>query len=265
MRPVALVTISLILSTPAMAQSPGVDRALWSQPATDDASQSQATDAGPSWYGTPTQPAASANSASANAPLQIQPPPARLTPVHNVQPVSGHFVAQAQLPDRRGGTMPLAPPSGERLNSLATSQRSVGSTHDTLVTVGSSLAVVLGLFFVVVWLARRGTAGGPAAIPSEVLSVVGTATFANRQQLQLVRVGEKLLLVAVAGGSATTLTEIVDPTEVQRLLTACETSRPGSATDTFRQVLAQLSDEPAEEGFFGSSGRGRARGIEAAA
>jgi flagellar biosynthetic protein FliO len=118
-------------------------------------------------------------------------------------------------------------------------------------TVVSGLAIVLGLFFAFVWLARKGAPSAAAALPSEVVQVLGRASLAPRQQMQLVRIGDKLLLVAVTATGAQTLTEITDRAEVERLAAACEAARGSSATASFRQVLSQLETEPAAGGFFG--------------
>ena len=114
----------------------------------------------------------------------------------------------------------------------------------TLVTVGGSLAVVLGVFFLIVWLLRRASPGGTGTLPGEVFEVLGRAPLTHHQQVQLVRCGDKLLLVAVgaagAGPSASTLTEITDPNQVDRLTGLCRQTRGGSSSKTFRQVLRQV-------------------------
>ena len=76
---------------------------------------------------------------------------------------------------------------------------------DAIATVGGSLAVVLGIFFLVVWLLRRASPDGLGALPGEAFEVLGRAALANRQQAQLLRCGNKLLLVCVTrhgGGNA---------------------------------------------------------------
>jgi len=103
----------------------------------------------------------------------------------------------------------------------------------SLVTVGGSLAVVLGLFLMVAWLLTP--------LPSEVVEVLGRAPLAGRQQLHLLRCGRKLLLVSVTPAGAETLTEISEPEEVDRLAGLCQQARPGSATQAFRQVFEQFT------------------------
>ena len=63
--------------------------------------------------------------------------------------------------------------------------------------LAGSLALVLGIFFLVVWLFRRALPQGRGVLPPEAFEVLGRAALANRQQAQLLRCGNKLLLVCV--------------------------------------------------------------------
>jgi flagellar biogenesis protein FliO len=114
-----------------------------------------------------------------------------------------------------------------------------------LLTIGSSLAVVLGLFFLFAWTMRRGSPGGSAVLPGEVVEVLGRAPLTHRQQLHLLRCGRKLVLVNVCAEGVETLTEITEPEEVDRLLGLCRQSHPQSASATFRQVFQQFAGKDA--------------------
>jgi len=109
-----------------------------------------------------------------------------------------------------------------------------------LLTMGGSLVLVLGLFFIVTWLLRRTSSKGSALLPGEVVEVLGRAPLAGRQQMHLLRCGNKLLLVSVTPTGAETLTEVTDPLEVDRLAGLCRQAQPHSATATFRRVFQQL-------------------------
>jgi len=113
----------------------------------------------------------------------------------------------------------------------------------SLLTIGSSLALVLGLFFVVAWVLRRASPRGSVLLPAEVVEVLGRAPLAGRQQMHLLRCGNKLLLVCVTPEGAETLTEITDPDEVTRLAGLCRQAQPNSATTAFRQVFQQFAKE----------------------
>lgn len=118
-----------------------------------------------------------------------------------------------------------------------------GSGVGALVTIGSSLAIVLGLFFVFLWIIRRTMPAAAAPLPNDVVQVLGRTIVGHRQQLQLLRFGSRLLLISVTPSGAETLAEITDPDEVTHLAGLCLKTRPGSTTVAFRQVLEQLAGE----------------------
>lgn len=152
----------------------------------------------------------------------------------------------------------IAPPSDRALAAVRTSEprlpeprsaargASVGSMR-SLATIGSSLAGVLGLFFLVVWIARRSVPASALALPSDVFEVLGRAPLDAKQHLQLVRVGGKLVLLSRTATGVEPLTEITDPDEVDRLTALCRQSHPQSISATFRQVFSQMSREPVHE------------------
>ncbi|RMF43589.1 MAG: hypothetical protein D6753_04805 [Planctomycetota bacterium] len=138
-------------------------------------------------------------------------------------------------PGTRRAPTPLAPPSDR-----AAGEPSRNGGFQALFTVGSSLLIVLGLFFGVAWCYKRGMRGIAAGhLPKQVLEVLGRSSLGPRQQLVLLRVGPKLVLVSVIQGEARTLTEITDPIEVDRMVGDCESARPGSVTQSFRDILSQ--------------------------
>jgi hypothetical protein len=66
------------------------------------------------------------------------------------------------------------------------------------------------------------------------------------------RIGNKLVLVALTPNGPTTLTEVTDPSEVDRIVGLCQQFDPHSATKAFEQVFQQFSHEPTGGGFLGS-------------
>ncbi len=88
-----------------------------------------------------------------------------------------------------------------------------------------SLAIVLGGYLGFVWLTRKLGHGGNQGLPSEVVEVLGQTQFGPRKQLQLVRLGSKLLLLLNhQDGSTQTIGEITDPHEVDYLSSVCGNS-----------------------------------------
>ncbi len=130
----------------------------------------------------------------------------------------------------------LGPPghSGGRLETARALDR-----LPSLGPMASGLAIVLGLFLAAAWVLRRAAPKSATLLPGEVVEVLGRAPLAGRQQMHLLRCGNKLLLVSVTPTGAETLTEVTDPVEVDRLSGLCRQAHPQSATATFRQVFQQ--------------------------
>ena len=105
-----------------------------------------------------------------------------------------------------------------------------------------SLAIVLGGYFGFVWLVRRFNSGAPGKLPSEVLDVVGTAPFGPRKNLQLVRLGSKLLLLLSGPEGTHPIGEITDANEVQHLTTLCNRRTVSRSTDNtgFKNLMGRL-------------------------
>jgi flagellar biogenesis protein FliO len=119
------------------------------------------------------------------------------------------------------------------------------------VSVGASLAVVLGLFLLGAWVLRRSMPAGAPRLPSEVVEVLGRTPLGTRQQAHLLRVGNKLVLVSLTPGGAETITEVTDPVEVDRLAGLCRATQTNSSSDSFRSVLQQFAKQRAPGGFLG--------------
>lgn len=137
-----------------------------------------------------------------------------------------------------GQPLPLAPP---RRSASGVPDRSRShSPARALSTVISSVVVVLGLFALLVWGARRTRPRHHAALPGEVLEMLGRAPLNARQEMQLVRVGNKLLLLSVTATAAETLTEITDPEEIDRLAGICRHGQSDGISVSLREMLAHL-------------------------
>lgn len=122
----------------------------------------------------------------------------------------------------------------------AGSVRPVDPKSSTL-TVLSSLAVVLGVFLLLVWAIRRAMPRPIQLLPSDVVEVLGRAPLLGKQQMYLVRCGPKLLLISVSPEGAEPLTEIDHPDEVARIIALCRQAQPGSIPASFRQLLDQMA------------------------
>jgi flagellar protein FliO/FliZ len=167
------------------------------------------------------------------------------------EPVADESKPARLAPAKSEKTLTLSPPS-----DASRPQRSPGSTQ-SLVTLGGSLAIVVGLFLLVAWVMKRGMPKSASLLPREALEVLGRAPLAGKHQVHLLRCGNKMLLVSVTAAGVETLTEITDPVEVDRLSGLCQQSRRGSSTKAFQQVLSQFEQEPTAPTFVGDQPRTR--------
>jgi flagellar biogenesis protein FliO len=198
---------------------------------------------------------------------------ASVVPAIHEAPVADGFVVpaayDAPAADAPAKTDPryLAPRSSGALSagdasssdasaSSAASRRlaEFGLPMQSLFTVGSALAIVIGAFLLFAWAIRRSgrRIASRGQLPADVVSVLGRVPLAARQFAELLRVGNKLVLVSLTPSGAETLTEVTDPAEVDRLVGLCQQSNPYSTTKAFEHVFQQLSTEPAPAGFLGN-------------
>ncbi len=158
----------------------------------------------------------------------------KTAPERSVVPVGGDSYSNSSpipLPPRR---------SDSRQKTRPAHNAQQNSRKNVTVVVFSSLAIVLGLFFLVVWVSRRALPKSNQALPTDALEVLGRAPLAARHNMQLIRLGHRLLLVSVSPDTARTLLEIDNPDEVNDLIAICKQNQPGSITASFRQVLQQM-------------------------
>jgi flagellar biogenesis protein FliO len=141
---------------------------------------------------------------------------------------------------------------GEHSRGSTESLPSFGLPVDSIYTTVTSLAVVLGLFLLGAGLVRRGSKKSNGRLPEEVVSVLGRVPLAARQFAELLRVGNKLVLVSMTSSGVEPLAEITDPAEIDRIVGLCQQSSKKSSTAEFDQVFRQLADETAPVGFLGN-------------
>ena len=144
---------------------------------------------------------------------------------------------------------PLTPPS-EAPGSVFGGLNS--TAMKPLMTTGLSLGLVLTLFCAVVWLMRKSGGKANRALPGEIVEVLGVTAITPKQQMQLVRLGNKILLLSITQQGVQPIGEVTDPEEVARICAVCQSNRPNSMSNTFRQVLTQMENERPSSGFLGS-------------
>jgi flagellar biogenesis protein FliO len=242
LRVVALGAFVCLLKTLAMAETPGPPD--W-------------RDNPPSVYSAgPRNESAAPNGDVARAPQVIARkmdtavvPSAHEEAVHSEEP-AGRRLAPPSAPIRSAGdtTVPPGQAGARRLMDF-------GIPTQSIYTIITALTIVIGSFLLFAWALRRGARGGARGrgmIPAEAVSVLGKVRLTGRQAVQLLRVGNKLVLVAITPSGAEALTEVTDPGEVDRLVGLCQQHDRHSTTQAFEQVFQNLTREPAGGGFLGA-------------
>lgn len=130
----------------------------------------------------------------------------------------------------------LAPSKG----TPATSEKPQ-SSWGAIISMVFSLLIVLCVFLSVAWMVRKSQPSAFLKLPTDVVQVMGRTPMAPRQQMYVVRFGNKMLLVSHQPGQTQTLCEITDEDEVQRLAGLCEANQPSSITSSFREVFKQVA------------------------
>src|SRR5690606_16805715 len=116
-------------------------------------------------------------------------------------------------------------------------------------TVGSRLAVVVGLFAALVWVSKKSgvAARGSGTLPDTALRLLGQKSLGTAGSIALVRCGRRVLVVGLSSAGMQPLGEITDAEEVRSLETLCLGEGPAS----FREVLGDVHVDMAASGLGG--------------
>src|SRR4051794_24978308 len=239
---VALSAVVCLIHRSAIAQTPGPPD--WH-------------DGSPSVYSAGPQKETQAHTSDVLDQTQV---PARKVDAAVVPSVHEELIRSEEPAGRR-----LAPPTGPvrptgestALHGEAGARRLMdfGIPTQSIYTIVTALTIVIGSFLLFAWALRRGGRGGARGrgiLPAEAVSVLGKVRLTGRQAAELLRVGNKLVLVAVTPGGAEALTEVTDPAEVDRLVGLCQQHDRHSTTQAFEQVFQNLTREPGGGGFLGA-------------
>lgn len=93
-----------------------------------------------------------------------------------------------------------------------------------------ALASVTLLFMVLLLILKKFSPGGVPELPREVFEALGKSTLVGRQQIYLLRCGEKLFLVSVSQNGLDRIGEIDNPAEVERITRRCRGEILGTTT-----------------------------------
>ncbi len=89
--------------------------------------------------------------------------------------------------------------------------------------MAASLAIVIGGYLALAWLIRLAhPEQSRRRLPPEVVHIIGQTPFGHQRQLQLVRLGRKLVLLLVGPHGTQPIGEVTDPEEVEHLVGLCD-------------------------------------------
>lgn len=203
----------------------------------------------------PPTPSAGASEAPtpAEAPTSNPVAPAPANPSLATQPAASTAPAGEGLVRANHGRSQEDKP----LKEGSDSNPSTGDWWQTLAALALVVGMILGLKKVLRRFGTHKVGVGPGG--SRVVEVLSRTAVGSRQQVMLVRVGQRLLVVGAGSESLSTLAEITDPEEIAQLLGAAEQARANSLSNNFAKTLrgwrAQMSDLSGQD----DDGHGEAR------
>ena len=104
------------------------------------------------------------------------------------------------------------------------------------------LLLVIGLIFLLAWLARRLQQQLPAGSSNDTIQLLATRPLGPRERLLLVQVGKEQVLLGLTPGSIETLHVMQEPVEVQ----ARESQAAGEFARRLKQALRQSGKDRKE-------------------
>lgn len=107
--------------------------------------------------------------------------------------------------------------------------------------------LVIALIFVVRWIAQKWLPSARGGSTGSV-RLISRTNIGARQQILLVMVGRRLLILADSGGSVSRLGEIENEDEIAQLIGSMESSKEsGRFNSLFKREQDQFEDEPTDE------------------
>ncbi len=101
----------------------------------------------------------------------------------------------------------------------------------------TALGVVIGLIYFVRFGLARLWGRTTAIRAGSVIQVLSRTSLGQRNQVLLLQLGQRILVVGDSSGRLQTLSEISDPQEVASLLATIDSSKPNSLTRSFSDLL----------------------------
>jgi flagellar biogenesis protein FliO len=131
-----------------------------------------------------------------------------------------------------------------RFDSGGTSATSTSNPLD-ISRVLLAMGIVLGAIFLLRWIGQRVLLKNGGLRGNKAIHVVSRSMLSPKQQVIMLRVGKRLIVVGDSGGQMSTLCEISDPDEVAGLVGE-SVKEPAEGAKSFGSMFKQ-AEEPFEE------------------
>ena len=160
-------------------------------------------------------------------------------PAQATRPALADDSQDVVLPPRHGATTQTTTNGG----SIAGTTNDVFDTKRLLLALG----IVLAAIFISQKVWKKMGMPGVGGRASGALQVVARLNVSPKQQILLLRIGRRLVVVGNSGTQMNTLCDISDPEEAAILLGQTTTERQGSITSSFNAVLGEEEKHFEEE------------------
>jgi len=134
---------------------------------------------------------------------------------------------------------PTTSPAEQNLIRSAENSTAATDSFNTLSPgrIGWSLAIVIGLILALRLLAKKFLPGATAKRGSAAMQVILRTPISPRQQMMIVQVGRRLVVVGDSGQQLSTLAEISDPEEVADMLAQINAEQATNFPKHFKNVF----------------------------
>lgn len=109
-----------------------------------------------------------------------------------------------------------------------------------------ALAIVVALIYLSRWILKRFYGGSVSPAGNRVVQVLSRTALAPRQQVLLLQVGRRVIVVGESNGTMATLAQIEDPDEIAQLVGRLhdeQSTRTGAFGGLFGRAQARMADD----------------------
>lgn len=180
--------------------------------------------------------------AATSLPAQIANAPVGQAPVNHAEmPATPQTPQTPQAPAKQSRA--AVPIKRSPVTTQPAQTRMPGGEGPATWRIVAALTVVLGTIFLLRWLGRRVMAGPVSGRATRAVQVVSRTIVSPKQQLMLVQVGRRLVLVGNSGSAMSPLCEISDGEEVSELLGQVQSERSDSISRAFGSLFRREQEK----------------------